>query len=88
MEVKPTGSSSNTRAQFVWTLTEVNRNLLLNLIPPISQSAFVDVGDSYVLYVGNSAVCFQINCASKLERAAFLTSLTQRTRKNASSRNS
>ena len=86
--MEPMPSNKPTRSQFQWTLSTVNRDLLLKLIPPVRQSAFVDCGDKFILNVGNSHVNFQVTCSSKLERAAFLTSLTQRSKPSASSRNS
>ena len=86
--MEPMLSSSQQRTQFQWTLSQTNRDLLLKLIPPVRQSAFVDCGDKFILNVGNSHVNFQVTCSSKLERAAFLTSLTQRSKANAGSRNS
>lgn len=86
--MEPMPSNKPTRSQFQWTLSTVNRDLLLKLIPPIKQSNFVDVGDKFILNAGNEHVNFQVTCSSKLERAAFLTSLTQRSKPNASSRNS
>ena len=84
--MEPMLSNSNPRTQFQWTLSATNLNLLLNLIPPIKQCAFVDVGEKFILNVGNAHVNFQVTCSSKLERAAFLTSLNQRSKKHASSR--
>ena len=86
--MEPLVSNQQPRSQFQWTLSVTNRDMLLKLIPPIKQSAFVDVGDKFILNVGNQHVNFQVTCSSKLERAAFLTSLTQRSKGNACSRNS
>ena len=80
-------SSGQQRTQFQWTLSATNRDLLLKLIPPVKQSAFVDVGDKFILNVGNSHVNFQVTCSSRLERAAFMTSLSQRSKRNACSGN-
>ena len=79
--------SNGSRTYFDWTLSVGNREMLLGLLPKVTQVAFTDFADKFILNAGNAHVMHSITCGSREERAIFLTDIVKRSKQYACKRN-